>query len=86
MSPGTNCLHTFSLVEFYAPTGISGRGRQFRKNRAMAGSKLILDCDTANEIDDWYAIVHTLRQDKFEVFPLNSAQWFHYEPASLAPT
>ena len=40
--------------------------------------KLILDADTANEIDDLYAIVRTLRQDKFEVLGLNSAQWFHY--------
>ncbi len=41
--------------------------------------KLILDCDTANEIDDLYAIVRMLRQDKFEVLALNSAQWFHYD-------
>ncbi len=40
--------------------------------------KLILDADTANEIDDLYAIVRTLRQDKFEVLGLTSAQWFHY--------
>jgi len=40
--------------------------------------KLILDADTANEIDDLYAIVRTLRQNKFEVLSLNSAQWFHY--------
>ena len=40
--------------------------------------KLILDADTANEIDDLYAIVRTLRQDEFEVLGLNSAQWFHY--------
>jgi len=39
---------------------------------------LILDADTANEIDDLYAIVRTLRQDRFEVLGLNSAQWFHY--------
>ena len=40
--------------------------------------KLILDADTANEIDDLYAIVRMLRQDKFEVLGLNSAQWLHY--------
>ncbi len=40
--------------------------------------KLILDCDTANEIDDLYAIVRMLRQDRFDVLALNSAQWFHY--------
>ncbi|MCB1231238.1 MAG: nucleoside hydrolase [Verrucomicrobiae bacterium] len=40
--------------------------------------KLILDADTANEIDDLYAIVRILKQEKFEVLGLNSAQWFHY--------
>lgn len=47
--------------------------------------KLILDTDSANEIDDLYAIVRILNQDKFEVLGLNSAQWFHYlgDPESL---
>lgn len=40
--------------------------------------KLILDADTANEIDDMYAIARLLRQDKYEVLGLCSAQWFHY--------
>lgn len=43
-----------------------------------AKPRLILDADTANEIDDLYAIVRMLKQDKFEVLGLNSAQWFHY--------
>ena len=40
--------------------------------------KLILDADTANEIDDQYAIIRLLKQDKFNLIGLNSAQWFHY--------
>ena len=40
--------------------------------------KLILDADTANEIDDMYAIVRMLRQDKFDVLALTSTQWIHY--------
>lgn len=40
--------------------------------------KLILDADTANEIDDMYAITRMLKQDKFEVLALSSAQWIHY--------
>ena len=39
--------------------------------------KLILDADTANEFDDLYAIVRTLKQDKIEVLGLTSAQWFN---------
>ena len=47
--------------------------------------KLILDADTANEIDDMYAIVRVLSQDKFDVLGLTSAQWFHYlgDPQSV---
>jgi len=40
--------------------------------------KLILDADTANEIDDMYAITRMLKQDKFEVLALTSTQWIHY--------
>lgn len=40
--------------------------------------KVILDADTANEIDDLYAIARMLRQDEFDLLALNSAQWFHY--------
>ena len=39
---------------------------------------LILDADTANEIDDMYAITRMLKQDKFEVLALTSTQWIHY--------
>lgn len=47
---------------------------------AAQGSKpaLILDADTANEIDDMYAIVRMLNQDQYEVLALSSAQWIHY--------
>ncbi len=41
--------------------------------------KLILDADTANEIDDLYAIIRTLRQDKLEVLGLNSAQALEFD-------
>ncbi|MEL6105917.1 MAG: nucleoside hydrolase [Planctomycetota bacterium] len=46
---------------------------------------LILDADTANEIDDMYAIVRMLNQDKYQVLALSSAQWIHYrgEPDSV---
>lgn len=40
--------------------------------------KLILDCDTANEQDDFYAIIRMLHQDQFDVLALNSTQWIHY--------
>ncbi|MGB7347447.1 MAG: nucleoside hydrolase [Pirellulaceae bacterium] len=47
--------------------------------------RLILDADTANEIDDMYAIVRMLSQDKFDVVGVTSAQWFHYlgDPQSV---
>lgn len=40
--------------------------------------KLILDTDSANEIDDLYAIVRVLCQEKFDVLGLNATQWRHY--------
>ncbi len=48
--------------------------------------RLILDADTANEIDDLFAIVRMLHQQRFNVIGLSSAQWFHYlgDPDSVA--
>ena len=43
-----------------------------------ARRKLILDADTANEIDDMYAIVRMLNQDRFDLLALTSTQWIHY--------
>ena len=40
--------------------------------------RLIIDADTGNEIDDLFAIVRMLNQDRFEVVGLTSAQWRHY--------
>ncbi len=37
----------------------------------------LLDADTANEIDDLYAIAYLLEEDGVEWVGLNSAQWFH---------
>jgi len=47
--------------------------------------KLILDADTANEIDDMHAIVRMLSQEKFDVLALTSTQWIHYlaEPDTI---
>lgn len=43
----------------------------------QAKPRAILDADTANEIDDLYAIARFLKQDQFEILALSSAQWFH---------
>jgi inosine-uridine nucleoside N-ribohydrolase len=56
------------LTHSVATTGLANEAKQ----------KLILDADTANEIDDLYAIVRILKQEKFDVIGLNSAQWLHY--------
>lgn len=39
--------------------------------------KLILDTDTANEIDDLYAIARLLPEDRINLLGISSAQWFH---------
>ncbi len=38
---------------------------------------MILDADTANEIDDLYAIARVLNEPRINLLGLNSAQWFH---------
>ncbi|MEO0530946.1 MAG: nucleoside hydrolase [Planctomycetota bacterium] len=49
-----------------------------RAEEPTAKPRLILDADTANEIDDLYAIARMMRQDRYEVVALNSTQWVHY--------
>ena len=39
--------------------------------------RLILDSDTANEIDDLFAIAYVLPDDTVDFLGLSSAQWFH---------
>lgn len=51
--------------------------------RAVAGRSpaarrpLLIDADTANEIDDLYAIVRALLEPEFDIVGLSSAQWNH---------
>jgi inosine-uridine nucleoside N-ribohydrolase len=39
---------------------------------------MIIDADTANEIDDLYAITRALMEPGFNILGLNSAQWRHH--------
>lgn len=68
-----NALVLFSLVFVMGHCVLVGQEKP-----TGVGRKLILDADTANEIDDMYAIVRMLRQSHFEVLALSSAQWIHY--------
>jgi inosine-uridine nucleoside N-ribohydrolase len=43
----------------------------------MRTRRLLIDADTANEIDDLYAIVRALYEPAFDVVGLTSAQWNH---------
>jgi inosine-uridine nucleoside N-ribohydrolase len=52
---------------------------------ALAGTKqdqeypaMIIDADTANEIDDLYAITRALLEPGFRILGLSSAQWRHH--------
>jgi purine nucleosidase len=53
---------------FLALAPLSLRGQSSKR-------KVILDSDTANEIDDLYAIVRALREPGFQMLGLSSAQW-----------
>jgi purine nucleosidase len=77
-SRSRRCL--LCLVLAWVGLAPSVKGADEGADRAASGqerSRLILDADTANEIDDLYAITRLLRQEKFELIALNSAQWFH---------
>ena len=53
----------------------------FACNLAVHSSNKIdlwVDADTANEIDDLYAIVRALLEPKFNILGLSSGQWFHH--------
>lgn len=41
----------------------------------LAKTRILIDADTANEVDDLYAIVRALIEASFEVVGLNSTQW-----------
>ena len=45
--------------------------------QAAAPVTVVIDADTANEIDDLYAIVRALVEPRFRVVGLSSAQWNH---------
>lgn len=45
--------------------------------REAAPITVVIDADTANEIDDLYAIVRALLEPRFRVVGLSSAQWNH---------
>lgn len=45
--------------------------------QAAAPVTVVIDADTANEIDDLYAIVRALLEPRFRVVGLSSAQWNH---------
>lgn len=42
---------------------------------AQSKRRILIDADTANEIDDLFAIVRALREPSFEIAALSSAQW-----------
>jgi len=47
--------------------------------------RLIVDADTANEVDDLFAIVRAMIEPKFEILGINSAQ-FHISPLASDTT
>lgn len=50
-----------------------------------ATPRFFVDSDSANEIDDLFAITRLLRQRRARVVTLSSAQWNHEEAAAVLP-
>jgi len=59
---------------FYYPFARSG----YFKNSEDSPMSMIIDADTANEIDDLYAITRALLEPEFKILGLSSAQWHHH--------
>lgn len=57
--------------------GVASRRDVPRSARSGAPNRLLIDADTANEIDDLYAIVRALLAPEVDLVGLSSAQWAH---------
>lgn len=63
------------LILMLLPTKVEAQSQRTPPNHQP--TRFILDADTANEIDDLYAIAYLFGEDSVEWLGLNSAQWFH---------
>jgi purine nucleosidase len=59
------------------PTAIEARRARGTRQTGQSAMRVIIDADTANEIDDLYAIVRALLEPAFETAGLSAAQWNH---------
>ncbi len=63
--------------EVRGPTD-SGVPHEVRKpSQSEVSNPLLLDADSANEIDDLYAIAYLLKKEEVNLVGITSAQWFH---------
>jgi len=69
-------LHALSLAGL-APLATGTAPRSGGPLPRSSPSRLLIDADTANEIDDLYAIVRALLAEEVEIVGLSSAQWHH---------
>lgn len=78
-------LNQTRLVHFLLAAIVSLAELGYLPRFARGEELLIIDADTANEIDDQYAITRLLYQTKYRLLALNSAQWLHHlgKPDSL---
>ncbi|UZR92405.1 nucleoside hydrolase [Chondrinema litorale] len=65
-----NILSFSALAPFLVPHNFNFKQKQQKR-------PVIIDTDTANEIDDLYAVVRMVLAEDFEVLGLCSAQWQH---------
>jgi len=71
-------LFLISIAIAAIPLLVSAQSSNFR-------IPLIIDADTANEIDDLYALVYAIQEPRFEVLGITSAQ-FHKSPLASPNT
>jgi len=61
-----------------AASPVAGWSRSLLAGSQDQGRSVFLDCDTANEVDDLFAIVRALKVPGWDIVGLASTQWQHH--------
>jgi hypothetical protein len=71
-------LNTTMAVAAGAALPLTGWSQSFLAGSQNQGRPVFLDCDTANEVDDLFAIVRALKVPGWDIKGLASTQWQHH--------
>ena len=70
-------MKTTTLASLAPLAGTTASALPGRPSESRQPRRLLIDADTANEIDDFYALVRALLEPGFDIVGLSSGQWNH---------